>query len=132
MNSIKFTVELECDGVISFLDVNICRTPDGSLNTTGHRKATHTGKYLDFASHHPPSHKRSVIHTLTKREATRPSFDCDRGKDGGLVHWALELIGYPESFINVLSLSLSPYAAGSDSFNWKARAAIMYVQSLSE
>ena len=63
---IKFTVELESDGVLPFLDVKVCRTSDCSLATTVHRKSTHTDKYLDFASHHPLSHKRSSAHTVAR------------------------------------------------------------------
>ena len=55
--SINFTVEVECEGHIPFLDVLISRQPDGSISTSVHRKATYTDKYLDFNSHHPLSHK---------------------------------------------------------------------------
>ena len=43
--SIQFTVEIENDGVLPFLDVNIYRGSDGSLNTPVYRKYTHTDQY---------------------------------------------------------------------------------------
>ena len=76
-SSIKFTVELESDGLLPFLDVKVCRTSDGSFTTSVHRKSTHTDKYLDFAPHHPLSHKRSHVRTLVARAASHSSLDVD-------------------------------------------------------
>ena len=59
--SIQFTVEEESDGSIPFLDTKIIRHDDGSLSTTVFHKQTHTDRYLDFASHHPLTHKTAVI-----------------------------------------------------------------------
>ena len=65
--SINFTVEVESEGCIPFLDVLIARQPDGSISTSVYRKGTHADKYLDFDSHHQLSHKRSVDTTLQSR-----------------------------------------------------------------
>ena len=43
--SINFTVEVESEGCIPFLDVLISRQPDGSISTSVYRKATHTDKW---------------------------------------------------------------------------------------
>ena len=71
--SIQFTVELESDGRLPFLDVFMCRRPDGSISTSVYRKDTHTDKYLDFPSHHPLSHKIAVVRTLCSRADTHSS-----------------------------------------------------------
>ena len=56
---IQFTVEKEKDGVLPFLD--------GTIETSVYRKQMHTDRYLDFLSHHPLSHKKSVVKSLLSR-----------------------------------------------------------------
>ena len=49
----------------AFLDVLMLHQPDGSSQTSVYRKGTHTNcyMYLDYDSHHPLSHKKSVVGT---------------------------------------------------------------------
>ena len=44
--SIRFTVEVERDGRLPFLDTLLQRRNDGSLDVTVYRKPTHTDRYL--------------------------------------------------------------------------------------
>ena len=44
--SIQFTCEMEKDGSLPFLDVEVMRTVDGSLSTKVYRKRTHMDKYV--------------------------------------------------------------------------------------
>ncbi|XP_022104796.1 uncharacterized protein LOC110986851 [Acanthaster planci] len=62
--TIKFTMEQEQDGYLSFLDVHLFRNPDGTLN---HRKPTHTDWNLHQKSFHHPAIKTSVNRTLVRR-----------------------------------------------------------------
>ena len=65
--TIQFTVEMESESTLPFLDTRITHHPNGSLLTTVLRKSTHTDKYLDFQSHHPLAHKVAVARTLFDR-----------------------------------------------------------------
>ncbi|XP_042202441.1 uncharacterized protein LOC121852537, partial [Callorhinchus milii] len=65
--AIRFTMEVENDGKLPFLDVLIKRRPDGSMSHSVYRKATHTDAYLKPDSHHHPSQKNSLIKTLYHR-----------------------------------------------------------------
>ena len=71
--SIQFTLEREKDRHLPFLDLNVYRGELGSLETSVHRKPTHTDKYLAFDPHHPICHKKSVAKTLLRRADCLPS-----------------------------------------------------------
>ena len=64
--AITFTVEKEENGELPFMDTKVHRTGN-QLATTVYRKPTHTGRYLDYVSHHPQSSKKAVVHALAKR-----------------------------------------------------------------
>ncbi|XP_063969468.1 uncharacterized protein LOC135157522 [Lytechinus pictus] len=64
---IKFTMEMENEGSIPFLDTKITRTAQGSLSHQVYRKPTHTDRYLNYRSFHHPSVLRSINKTLVKR-----------------------------------------------------------------
>ena len=96
---IKFTVEEEKDGSITFLDTITTRKPDVTIKTGVYKKATHTDKYLQFNSHHPSQHKHSVARTLLNRAKNIPSTDADRLSEIQHVVDALKINGYTEQFI---------------------------------
>ena len=75
--SIQFTVEVEDNGKLPFLDVLLTHGHNGHIETSVYRKKTHTDKCLDFNSHHPLSHKKFVINTLLSRARTHSSSITD-------------------------------------------------------
>ena len=70
--SIKFTVKVESESRLPFLDVQLHHGADGAISTTVYRKPTHTDRYLNFSSKHPPG--TQVGHC---RNITPPSAVCD-------------------------------------------------------
>ncbi|XP_015124857.1 uncharacterized protein LOC107046694 [Diachasma alloeum] len=68
--SIKFTMEIEEQKSLPFLDVLVHRNEDGSLGHRVYRKPTHTDRYIHAFSHHYPSQKTSVISSLMYRALT--------------------------------------------------------------
>ena len=66
-SSIRFTMEIEANKCLPFLDVQVIRKPDGSLGHSVYRKKTHTNRYLHADSNHHPSQKNSLINTLFRR-----------------------------------------------------------------
>ena len=66
-SEIKFTMELEENGKIPFLDFLISRKEDGTLGHQVYRKKTHTDSYLHAYSYHHPSQKSRILNTLAIR-----------------------------------------------------------------
>jgi hypothetical protein len=62
---IQFTIEIEKDGHLPFLAIDIYRKTDSSLGHKVYRKPTHTNLYLQQSSHHHPANKQSVLTYLT-------------------------------------------------------------------
>ena len=60
---------------------------------------TRTDKYLDYNSHHPSQHKRSVVNTLLHRAQKIPSTNAERSRERKHVIKVLRDNNYPPSFI---------------------------------
>ena len=97
--SIQFTLERETDGKLPFLDTYVQRTTDGKLETVVYRKPTHTDKYLSFNSHHPRSHKNSVVTTLFQRAENLTSNKDGRENECQYATNVLKENNYPKSFL---------------------------------
>ena len=67
--SIKFTVEVEKEGSLPFLDALLQRKDDGNLDVTVYRKPTHTDRYLDFRSHHPAISRQKRAGQMSVRQS---------------------------------------------------------------
>lgn len=64
---IKFTMELENQNSLAFLDVRVLRRPDNTVGHTVYRKPTHTDRYLNGKSHHHPCQLATVGKSLFQR-----------------------------------------------------------------
>ena len=76
------------------------RQDDSSILTSFFRKSTHTDRYLHFNSHHPQSHKQSVVRTLFSRAESLSSCPSSKSIEELHVSKALQDNGYPERFIH--------------------------------
>ena len=65
--SITFTKEEEQDNKLSFLDVLLTQTTDGSIVTSIYRKPTFSGLYMKWDSFVPKSHKKGLVNSLVFR-----------------------------------------------------------------
>lgn len=96
---IQFTFERECDKSLSFLDTITTRQQNGHIEVSVYRKPTHTDKYLDFKSSHPPQHKRSVARTLFNRAINIPTSSESRSNEIQHIFDTLSTNGYPKPFL---------------------------------
>jgi aromatic ring-cleaving dioxygenase len=65
--NISFTMELEANGCLPFLDVLLQKSPSGSLIHSVYRKPTHTNQYINAFSHNPMFQKMSTMRNLFNR-----------------------------------------------------------------
>ena len=133
-HSIKFTKEIEDQGTITFLDVQITRQNDGSLETNVHRKPTHTNRYLNYSSHHPLSQKLSVPKTLYNRANNLITNTAHRQKENKQIYHALKLNGFPKSLATRHSYFHKKYSNRSttNNKNYTSFTSIPYIQGVSE
>ena len=129
-DSIKFTMEREVDGSISFLDCQLRRNENNRLSVTVHRKSTHTDKYLSFDSHHPVHVKQGVVKSLFDRARRIISQESDLRKEEDHLNEVLRNNGYPKRFIYVNSKIKK--AKPCDEEMEAPLVAIPYVSGLSE
>ena len=69
--SIKFTVEIETNGYLPFLDLKIIRNND-KIEFGIHRKSTHGENYIKSNSHNPKQHQHAVFNSLIHRLENTP------------------------------------------------------------
>ena len=63
---LQFTMEIGLDGKISFLDTMLI-IEERNLIFDIYRKATFSGRFLNFHSHHPLCHKRDIIYGVVDK-----------------------------------------------------------------
>ena len=63
---IQFTMEIEKQNQLPFLDVSLKNSPD-QITPSVYRKPTHTDQYIHYHSNHHPQIKRAIVATLTRR-----------------------------------------------------------------
>ena len=84
-----------------FLDIQLHH---GSISTNVYHKPTHTGRYLDFSSHHPISSKAAVVKTLLPRAKALSSSNTAMQDEESYVFRTLGLSNYLQRFITRITL----------------------------
>jgi len=94
---LQFTMEVEREDKISFLEVLLTRDKN-ILTFDLYHKPTFSGKFLNFYSHHPITHKRGVVIGLTDKilKLTHPKY---YSKNFTETINLLRRNGYPSEFI---------------------------------
>jgi hypothetical protein len=72
--NICFTVEMEKDGHLFFLIIDICTRLYGSQHHAVYQKQAHMKLYVSLRSHHHPSSKQVVFAALCDREGVHDEF----------------------------------------------------------
>ncbi|XP_078352246.1 uncharacterized protein LOC144636924 [Oculina patagonica] len=129
---IKFTIEVETEGSIAFLDTKTTRQVDGSIAVSVYRKATHTDRYLDFNSYHHTQHKHSVVRTLMDRAKNIPSTEEEVSSESNRVLNALAANNYPINFIRNGRQSNAEQKSGANVVEQRGLVVLPYAKGFSE
>ena len=84
--SIKFTNEVTVNQQIPFLDTNIIKRTEGTINAAD---KVHTNQYLQFGSMHPLKHKLSVVHTLLDHCQNSITDTEDQTQEEDIYQWSV-------------------------------------------
>ena len=135
--NIQFTMEVESNNAIAFLDLLVIRTANGTLKTDWFHKETWSGRYLNFNSSLPFSYKRNTIKIITDKilELSDPEF---HEKNFQLLKDTLVKNGYPKRLINdVIEKTMNGTTTELDDNNTKGKektkfVSIPYIKGLFE
>jgi len=97
--NLHFTIELESDRALPFLDVMTHKGQDGSFSFSVFRKRSWTGVYTSFHSFVPVAYKRALVKNLYTR-AIRLSSPVFLDAEFDFIFLALRRNAYPADFIN--------------------------------
>jgi hypothetical protein len=75
-NTIKFTIEEECDQKLPFLDICVIRKSN-AFKFTINRKPPSTNRYIKLSSFHVLSHKSAAFHSTANRHINVPMIEKD-------------------------------------------------------
>ena len=126
--TIQFTMELERDGKLPFLDTLLTRREDGRVNIGIHRKTTHTDRYLQNTSHLPAHVKLWVASCLFHRARTVASTEhIEREKK----HLA-DILGAKEYPERIIKIAVRPRREREPKESPKYTIRLPYVSELSE
>ena len=133
--TIKFTMELEEEGSLPFLDTRITRLANGNLDITVYRKKTHTDRYLHFESHHPIHVKKGTVRCLYDRARNLTQRDESLKEEESHLMKTFIGNGYPRAFVQSASKQQTPREPDDDDDSETERppmAYIPYVAGVSE
>lgn len=98
---LKFTLEIEKDNKLPFLDLLIIRQNDGHLITDWYHKPTFSERFLNYNSDHPQSQKINIINNLKNRALTL-SHSTFKQKNLALIRKFLIKNKYPANLVDRL------------------------------
>ena len=102
--SIQFTLEIEDERKLPFLDVQVTRDAEsGIFRTAVYRKPTHTDRYLHYESYHPAHVKTGVIRTLLQRSRRICNSEAAATKEMRHIQKVFGNNGYPTTLHTTMS-----------------------------
>ena len=98
-SNIQFTVEVEQNHRLPFLDMTLVRQEDQTVRTEWYMKPIASGRFLNYHSCHPPHHKLNVAFNFARR-VKMLSTNLDPIAVTNTIRKHLLINDYPKSLIN--------------------------------
>ncbi|KAI4476763.1 hypothetical protein M0804_013307 [Polistes exclamans] len=105
-NIIEFTMKVENNGTLPFLDMNSIRNENGSIVTNWYVKPTSSGRCINYNSNHPMSLKIGIIKGLLFRAMTLSSKKFYI-KNTERIELILKNNNYPTSLIHIVFIKIN-------------------------
>lgn len=64
---LQFTIEMETDGALPFLDTKVVRTEDNKIILDWYQKTTASGRFINYFSYHPKNQKYNTVIAMKNR-----------------------------------------------------------------
>ena len=106
--NIQFTVEVEKDRSVPFLDTKLIRNPENKIILDWYIKPTSSGRYLNYNSHHTEKIKINLILAL-KHRVQRISHPTLKNKNLDKLLNILSNNGYPKKLLKKLLFNSNNY-----------------------
>ncbi|XP_044755130.1 uncharacterized protein LOC123314082 [Coccinella septempunctata] len=134
---IKFTLELEVNRSINFLDLTISRSEESSLTFEIYRKKTQTDHIIPAQSCHPRSHKMAALRCYVHRALNFPLSQANREKELNIIKQIALNNGYDPEVVdmiknNVINKQRRALAYSSDVMDNLKYCSLPYMGHLSE
>ncbi|XP_062534204.1 uncharacterized protein LOC134203347 [Armigeres subalbatus] len=98
---LQFTLEIEENGRLPFLDMTVIRKPDQTLTTEWYAKQIASGRMLNYTSFHQPKHKINVANNFIHRVCSLTN-NKSISEITKIIHSHLQSNNYPMQLINRL------------------------------
>ena len=102
---IKFTMELETNGSLPFLDTLLDHNHN-SLSISVYRKPTHSNRFVHFSSCQPTAQKLGIVRTLSRRAVQLSSNSAICQVENDLLFDAFEKCAYPKNDVKRFMIAI--------------------------
>lgn len=132
---LKFTVEVENDSMIPYLDVKIIRNPDGTISTDWYQKCISSNRILNYYSQHPHSQKLNTASNFVSRVLSLSSEKFHK-KNKLLITTILTENNYPyadtQRYIHSYYRKRNNIGENNDDITEKQYKGVTYIKGVSE
>lgn len=130
--SIKFTLEVENDKQLPYLDMCLHRRPK-KIDISLYQKPTSKNRLMNYSSAHTTKQKEGMVYGYVSRILNITS-ECFKDHSIRTIHHVLDMNGYPRNLINKMihKFQINQQNTNTQSIEKTTFKSLLYIPSLSE